>query len=93
MASKDEAQQNYEEAQARYRAAYDELLEARKALDGHLMREEAERRAVFMSFNPAVHPQGEDREVGVNEALEQIEARRRQKAAAQPADGPIGGVA
>lgn len=93
--SREDAQARYDAAYARHQEAFEDLLDARQALDEQIELEEAERRAVFMSFNPAAHPSGENREVSVEEAQEQIAARRRQKAAAQgnPTDGPIGGVA
>ena len=88
MATKEEARQRFDEARAAYDAAHEELREARYALDGHLMEEEARRAAVYLGFE-------EGDEAGVRAARQLAERRRehKQAMAGNPSgDGEIGGL-
>lgn len=90
--NKEEAEARYAEAQEKATAANEELLAARRELDGFLAEEEAQRAAIFLGFE-------EGDEVGIQAAKAIAQRRREQKAVLKErADvgagpsGEIGGV-
>ena len=92
MASREQAQQEYDEAKQRYEDAYDELAQAREALEVFLKEDEARNRAVY-EFGVE---EPEDHHIEAAKAM--IERRENEKAllaeraADGPVDGPMGGL-
>lgn len=87
--SKQEAQENYEQAKEAAEQAQNTLRVARSELDEFLREEEAARQAVYLGYE-------EGEEEGIRAAKAVMARRRETKAAAKDesseADGPIGGV-